>query len=753
MTNRNAAASRIVSEAILLWVSLGVAASGFVSAEPQGQTAPENLEEAPEIAELPTVGVIGTRDKLESISGSGAIIDEDVLFKSHVFTTNEALRKVPGVNVRDEEGFGLRPNIGVRGLNPTRSTRVLLLEDGLPLSYAPYGDNSSYYHPPVDRFERVELLKGAGQLRFGPQTTAATVNYVTPTPPLAPQGYVSFTGGNRGYLNGHVNYGGTVGPVGGLLDYIHKEGQGARDNLFSEIDDVNLKGLYNIDEQNSLILRGNYYQEDSQLTYSGITDAELRNFGYRYNPFKNDSFATNRWGTSATHEYKFNADVKLTTSFYWTQFNRDWWRQASTTTDTQCGSAFAQRRAQGLAVNPDTCNSIQGRLREYNTWGVEPRLHANHDLFGLPSELDMGFRAHFEEQYRRQENGNTPTARSGVGKPAEINQRYVDAYSGFIQNRFLVDNWSFTPAVRVESMSFERRNLADPKKIEEGRSDLTVALPGFGINYNPIDEVTAFFGVHRGFSPPRVEDSISNKGNATDLNPEKSWNYELGVRSRPWRGVSLDGTLFHTYFEQQVAVGSIAGGSTPLAEGEALYQGLEFFGRVDLGDIFDTEHNVYVQSAYTWVGTAKALSPFQCVPVDGKIPTSCQNGLVPGSADGNRMPYAPEHMVTGTVGYNNQPLGLDFQLETVFVSQQFSDFHNAVGQTNPDGTPNTSGQFGVIDGYAIVNLATTYRIKPINTDVFVAVKNLFDEDYIVDRTRGIMTGSPRLVQAGFRTDF
>lgn len=741
------------SEAMLLSLWLGIAASEGAVAATGDKATPPPLDEVPELQELPSVQVIGTQDKLESIPGSGAIIDKKALYENHVFSTNEALRKVPGVNVRDEEGFGMRPNIGIRGLNPTRSTRTLLLEDGLPLSYAPYGDNASYYHPPVDRFERIELLKGAGQLLFGPQTTAATINYVTPTPPLTPQGFVSFTGGNRDYLNGHFNYGGTVGPVGGLFDYIHKEGQGARDNTFLDIDDFNLKGLYKINEQNSLILRGNFFREDSQVTYTGITDAELRNFGYRYNPFKNDYFQTNRWGASATHEYKFNSDVKLTTSFYWTQFNRDWWRQASTTTDSQCGSAFVQRRAAGIAVNPDTCNSIQGRLRDYNTWGVEPRLHANYDLLGLPSELDMGFRAHFEEQYRRQENGNSPTARSGVGKPAELNERFADAYSGFIQNRFFVDDWTFTPAVRVESVSYERRNLADPNKIEEGRSNFTEVLPGFGINYNPVDEVTAFFGVHRGFSPPRVEDAVSNKGNATDVSPEKSWNYELGLRSKPWKGVALDGTLFHTYFERQAAVGSIAGGSTPLAEGEALYQGLEFFGRTDLGEIFDTPHNVYAQAAYTWVANAEALSPFRCVPVDGKVSSSCKNGLVPGSAKGNRMPYAPEHMITATVGYNNQPLGFDFHLETVFVSEQFSDFHNAVGQTNADGTPNLSGQFGQIDDYAIVNLAATYRVKPINTDVFVAVKNLFDEDYIVDRTRGILTGSPRLVQAGFRTNF
>src|SRR5690606_14361414 len=111
------------------------------------------------------------------------------LFTSHVFTTNEALKSVPGVHVRDEEGFGMRPNIGVRGLNPTRSTKTVLLEDGLFLTFAPYGDNASYFHPPMDRYERMEIIKGADQLLYGPQTIGGVVNYVTPNPPRTPGGF------------------------------------------------------------------------------------------------------------------------------------------------------------------------------------------------------------------------------------------------------------------------------------------------------------------------------------------------------------------------------------------------------------------------------------------------------------------------------------------------------------------------------------------------------------------------------------
>ncbi|MFP5344307.1 MAG: TonB-dependent receptor family protein, partial [Gammaproteobacteria bacterium] len=326
-------------------------------------------QEQDKSVKAPTVEVIGAPEALEYIPGSGEILDKQTLETSRVFTANEALRKLPGINVRDEEGFGLRPNIGIRGLNPTRSTKVTLLEDGVPLAYAPYGDNASYYHPPIDRFERIEVLKGAGQILFGPQTIGGVINYITPTPPQEFGGFVSATAGNRDYFNGKMQVGGN----GMLLDYTRKQGDGARDNVDSGLNDLNYKAVFGLGATQALTLRANVFTEDSTVTYSGITEAEYRNFGARYNPFKNDKFDIERYGASATHDLVFNDDMVLTTNIYWSYFDRDWWRQSSTTTDTQC-SGFAAARLAGTAVNPDTCNSIQGRLRKYDTRGIEPRL-------------------------------------------------------------------------------------------------------------------------------------------------------------------------------------------------------------------------------------------------------------------------------------------------------------------------------------------------------------------------------------------
>ncbi|MCS6927158.1 MAG: TonB-dependent receptor plug domain-containing protein, partial [Candidatus Binatia bacterium] len=318
---------------------------------------------------MPRVDVVGAKDTLQAIPGSATVLDHNTLRESRVFDVPEALRKVPGVNVRGEEGFGLRPNISIRGLNPTRSTKVTLLEDGIPLAYAPYGDNASYYHPPIERYDRIEVLKGVRQLFFGPQTISGVINYITPVPSEHFSGFLSLAGGTRDFLDTKLRIGGR----GVLLDYTHKQGDGARENLATDLDDINVKWVFALSDTQAITLRANMFTENSTVTYSGLTQAEFDKLGPRYNPFKNDRFDIERYGASVTHEFEFARAMRLLTNFYYSYFDRDWWRQSSTTTDGQCGPQFTADRLAGVRVDPDLCNSRQGRLRSYHTGGVEPR--------------------------------------------------------------------------------------------------------------------------------------------------------------------------------------------------------------------------------------------------------------------------------------------------------------------------------------------------------------------------------------------
>jgi Fe(3+) dicitrate transport protein len=673
---------------------------------------------------MPVVNVIGKTENLITIPGSANVLHMRSLEISRVFTTNEALRKLPGVNVRDEEGFGLRPNISIRGLNPTRTTKVTLLEDGVPVAYSPYGDNASYYHPPIDRFERIELLKGAGQILFGPQTIGGIINYITPAPTELFGGFVSATGGNRGYFDSKVR----LSAHRMLLDYTRKQGEGARNNIYSQLNDFNFKAVLGLGSIQAITLRANVFTENSTVTYSGLTEAEFQNFGPFYNPFKNDRFDIKRYGVSATHNLELSESALLTTNFYVSQFNRDWWRQSSTTTDTQGGAAgiaFRDTRLAGRQVNPDNLNSVQGRLRKYTTFGVEPRLKYLQSVLGINSELQVGIKVHFEEQNRRQINGTTPTAR--VGTTVEDNIRETKAYSAFIVNRFIFGTFSITPGLRYEYISSSRTNQLPGGKV--GSDDLGKWVPSLGVNWNPTKALTIFAGVHRGFAPPRTEDIIALVGTATDVDAEESTNWELGARLQPSSRNLFQVTIFRNDFKRLIAVGSIAGGATPLAQGEALFQGIELSGYIDL------TYGFYFNGAYTFLYDAEQTTPFQ--QVVGKT-------IIAGSVAGNRQPYAPKHLLTLATGYTMDEFNA--QLEAVHVSEQFADFANTI-------TPTADGQRGKLGAYMIWNAAINYNLDIFSTTLFLTIKNLTNKIYIVDRTRGIQVGSPRLIQFGMQWKF
>src|SRR5688572_20607214 len=217
--------------------SLTVSASSFGSATrktsvPSSAPIDIVLEPSSVAAEVSvtTSYLDGAPGSIAEVPGSIERLDARTLENSRVFNFSEALRKISGVNVRDEEGFGLRPNIGIRGTNPTRSTKVLLLEDGVPLGFAPYGDNAAYYHPPVERYESIEVMKGSGQIAYGPQTIAGLINYLTPNPPEEPTFDLKLIGGNHGFFNGGGGFGGTFGKLGVFTNFNHKRGDGAREN-------------------------------------------------------------------------------------------------------------------------------------------------------------------------------------------------------------------------------------------------------------------------------------------------------------------------------------------------------------------------------------------------------------------------------------------------------------------------------------------------------------------------------------------
>jgi Fe(3+) dicitrate transport protein len=706
----------------------------------------------PDTIKLAEIRVVGSPAEMSRIPGSATLISPIALESWRTVTMNEALRRVPGLTVREEEGLGLRPNIGLRGLSPTRSSKVLLLEDGIPVVFSPYGDNAAYYHPPISRFDRIEVLRGSGQIAFGPQTVGGVINYLTPAVPTTSAGRLSLMGGSRGFLDLNGRAGTTVGRFGGLTTFSHRQAEGARENTASAVSDGTAKATARFGDRHALTVRGNYYRERSNVTYSGLTEAEWR-ANARQNPFVNDSMKLDRWGASATHRLTLSPFASITTTAYASDVDRHWWRQSSNS--AQRPNDAADPNCGGMANLLTTCGN-EGRLRAYQHYGVEPRLRMLYTFLGRPSELEAGARWHGEVQDRQQVNGASPLAR--VAGPAEDrnaglredNLRKNAALSAFAQQRMMLGHLSVTPGVRVEHITYERTNrLTDVR----GTAELTQVIPGLGMTYELRPGLLLFGGAHRGFAPPRTEDVIDNSsGTVVELDAELSWSYEAGFRGHAGP-FNLEVTAFRMDFENQIIPASVAGGTGAALtnSGRTLHQGAELGLRFDAGQVVGRT-GPYVDGALTWLPVARFEGErFAWISTSGSDQGKVYAAQNAGgtrqqvSVVGNRLPYAPEATYTVGMGWQEEN-GLDLRLERHGVSSQFGDAVNTRVTV-------ADGQQGVLEAWGTWNLSASHRLSRTGTRAFLSVRNATNELYLVDRTRGMIPGNPRTFQLGVRQEF
>lgn len=698
-----------------------------------------------EAVTLTAVSVSGILpDDLEAVPGSFAVVDERTLRERQPFSVKEALHAVPGLHIVDEDSFGLGLNIGVRGLDPRRTSRTLLMEDGMPLFLAPYGDPSAHYSTPLDRVRRIEVVKGSGQVLYGPQTIGGMINFVTrPVPTDGVAGSVTATVGNNAFNSLHANIG-VGGERGGImLDALQKQGDGVRDNHDFRIQEYTLKGQLNVAQGHTLVGKVGYYREDSNISETGLGAVEWQEDKFQAPTGKNDEFRHERTSLQLQHIFDIKEGVKLSTQLYHAHAERASFRQINEPGEAG-GRSRLERCPGGVdntnLANADLCGG-RWRPREYSYWGIEPRLDLNHRLFGIDNVAVLGLRHHEEDITRKQFRGNTPEFQSlGYAKSAALPREHieidVEARSYYAQNTFYLGDWSLTPGLRLEEVRIRtdvRRADGESHSNPEAKLNnrFTKLLPGIGLAWNGLANTTVFAGVHKGFAPPRPDRDIDADGPdsavVSKTRPEESTNWELGVRSSYFRGVTTEATLFDTRFDEVVIGGATPG--TFVNGGKSRQAGLELAGRVDFGKIFGTAHNVYLTAAYTNLFTAEFR----------------KDDAAQGIRSGNRLPYAPKHLASVSAGYQH-PSGIDARLGVDHVSRQYSDGANTRQE-------DLSGMEGTIPAYTLLNASVSYTPPGRGYTVFLSGQNLANREYLVSRVDGKVAGRERQIFGGVRYSF
>lgn len=680
--------------------------------------------------QLPSLEIIGQDpSQLEHIPGSGFIIDKTTLDRQGSLSTKDALRTVPGIHIVDEDVLGRRTNIGIRGLDPRRSSRTQLLEDGAPIQLAPYGDPSNHYIPSMKRIDHIEVLKGSGQIMYGPQTVGGAINFVSAAIPEKFGGSMSAAGGNNGYYDTHLRVGGTVDNVGLSLDYIRQEADGNRHGQHQEVDDLALKSLIKFNDRHRLMLKGTLTHEDNKMGEAGITSEMFRQ-GRRTNLLRDDQFQVQRYSGQALYEFDMSDNMHFSTNIYGNHMFRESIRQAN---DSSTMNNCADRSTPISAEAASTCGNEQ-RPRTYNVFGIEPKLIFTHDVFGVQSESTLGIRGHVEWADRERYVGNAgPTdMNQSTGLNNHGRNRYQDnslnsqALSFFGQNRFFLGDFTVTPGIRIEHYYQDNINNIDGASENLVRTE---ALPGIGVTYNGIKNTTLFSGVHRGFAPGRIGDFVDpTKNILSQVKPELSLNYEAGIRTSPMPGINAEMTYFRIDFENQIVLDvATRGEERYINAGESVHQGVETGFRLDSDQLFGTQYNYYLTTSYTYLDAY-----FSSNAPDADI------------VKDNRLPYAPEHLINANIGVET-PWGLDIRFGIQTVSQQFGDKEN---------TPieDSTGQEGIIPGYTTFNVSANYQVVK-DVKIYMNGYNLSNKTYIASRVDGINPGQGFQMMGGVKWSF
>ncbi|MBB78274.1 MAG: TonB-dependent receptor [Crocinitomicaceae bacterium] len=713
-----------------------------------------NIKLTPDILSLPSVEIIGVKNSdYLLLSGTASKLDANKLSQISAIGTQEALEYIPGINAFSDDGIGnSRISVGIRGINPRRSSRTLILEDGIPIQPALYVYSSMYYNPPVERINEIEVKKGGSSIEHGPHSMGGVINYITNRPRKDFGGKIFISSGSNKYLSSMIELGGFgTEKFRPEFQFLYKSGDGFRDNNSFIQFNGTFKMMFVPSKKRKIYVNLNVDNEKSNATYTGLTEYSFLN-NHLFNPKENDEFIVNRYAINIIQQRKISSKIEENTKLYFNYFDRDWWREFDVFTsasDYEDG-VFTEIPLNLSADVNDLVrvgggNSNFGILRTFMVAGIDHQYLWNHKFKdSINASLNFGARFHFERFIDRAGIGDSPTARTGVYYRANNYETY--AYSFFLKEKIILGDLILSPGIRFEIFEQEMINRLSNNRLDDKTT--FCYLPGIGFNYDA--KFGNFFGgIHRGMTPPSNSTLlILNFGETTntqfeglELKPETSVNYELGFRSSK-RIIDLELTGFYIKIVDLI---SAARGTSFSNLGMVTSQGVESSINFKFSNLNKWLPNLF--GNYTFLTTKIH---------DGVLTNSAISDTTIPDVSGNELPYAPRHNMIIGFSYNIMDV-FEIFFNYKYVSRCFSDFENIDYSFN-------RGDTGPIPAYWLFNATVNLRIKK-SFRFFATAKNIFNKKYIGSRlhsnpgqkyassSSGIMPGLGRQINIGLSYNF
>ena len=502
--------------------------------------------------------ILGSKFKARNRTGSAYYISPEEIRRLGYTDINRMLKAVPGVNMYEEDGFGLRPNISLRGTKAERSERISIMEDGVLAAPAPYSAPAAYYFPNVARMEAIEVLKGSSQVQYGPFTTGGAINLVSTPIPNSFSGKANISYGSKNTFKSHTSVGRSWKHFGYMVEYLRYQSDG-----FKKYEDHAAKGFKRNDiiakirvktdhvkgVNHALELKFGYADENSDETYVGLSADDFKKTPFlRYAGSQMDKLKTDHRQWVATYLLTFSNKLKITTNAYYNYFHRNWYKL----NDVRAGITSKEKRSiADVLVDPETniryfdiltgktdreeeALLVRANNRTYRSRGIQTRAEYRFNLNEFFFDLEFGLRYHADEEDRFQwddsysmKNKKMVLFMEGIHGTNANRVTSANALAGYLLAKLRYDAWTVTAGLRYEDVDllkkdYTKEDLARSGKVRiETPNHARVLIPGVGLHYQLMPAASVFFGIHKGFAPPSAE--LYQK-------PESSVNMELGTR-------------------------------------------------------------------------------------------------------------------------------------------------------------------------------------------------------------------------------
>ena len=660
--------------------------------------------------------LLGSKFEAQNKTGSATYISKEDLKKFSFTNINRILHTVPGINIYEEDGFGLRPNISLRGTSPERSAKINLMEDGVLIAPAPYSAPAAYYFPTIGRMEAIEVLKGSSQIQYGPNTTGGAINMISSRIPEEFSGKASIAAGNYDSRNTQLVLGNSFKNFGFMTDYYNYSSDGFKDldgggnTGFNKTDYLaKFRVNTNLDAKiyQSLLFKIQYSEEEANETYLGLTDADFEESPFRrYRASAEDVMNAEHQQYQLTHFIRLSPSLDIRTTGYLNRFKRNWYKLD----DVNLGERVSINNIlsspenfpseyQTLLGNEDTQTNalgIKANNRAYTSNGIQSVATLNWGNQWV-QRLEAGIRYHEDDEDRfqwvdRYAFQNEELIRTTVGEKGTDANRIssAKALAAHLLYTVKIESLTLTPGLRYENITLTR--------MDYGTDMFSNNLSLFG-------------GVHKGFSPP---------SNTPGQNPEESINYELGSR---FSVKGFNGEIVGFYNDYQNLLGSdlaATGGTGSLDQfnaGEVRVSGIEFLLNYNLLYKQSSRFKLPLSVSYTLTDTEFLTSFDSNEDIYGIVTVE------------DEIPYIAKNQLNASLGFQHS------KFEVNLNSRYTSAFRTKAGAgTIPENFK--------VDSNFIVDLSARYFIDA-NFTLSSNIINLFNTTYAVSRVpAGLRPGHP-----------